>query len=54
MLFFPILFPVNIDAMFVMYSLLFYFYGVYLHSGYEIEALSAHNKYINTSFQVCM
>jgi lathosterol oxidase len=43
--------PVNIDLLFAMYGFVFYFYGVYLHSGYEIPGLSAHNPIINTSFQ---
>ncbi len=44
LLFIPVLMPVNIDGLFLMYGFLFYFYGVYLHSGHEHPALSAHNK----------
>ena len=50
-----IIFPsylVNMDMLFFTYAIFFYFYGVYLHSGHEIEWLSAHNSYFNTSFQV--
>jgi len=47
----PLLMPVNLDALFITYLFCFYFYGIYLHSGYEWESLSAHNRYINTSFQ---
>ncbi|XP_063712343.1 uncharacterized protein LOC134840466 [Symsagittifera roscoffensis] len=47
----PVLMPVNLDLLFVTYAVCFYFYGVYLHSGHELDCLSAHNKYINTSFQ---
>ena len=47
----PLIMPINMDLMFFEYGLFFYFYGVYLHWGYEVEFLSAHNKYINTSFQ---
>ena len=48
----PLLMPVNMDMLFFTYAIFFYFYGVYLHSGHELESLSAHNKYFNTSFQV--
>ena len=29
----------------------FYGYGTYLHFGYEIDAIDAHNKYILSSYQ---
>ena len=48
----PLLMPVNMDMLYSLYAFCFYFYGVYLHSGHEFESLSAHNPYINTSFQV--
>lgn len=32
------------------YGAFFYAYGVYLHWGYELPWLSAHNGVINTSF----
>lgn len=51
LLLFPLLLPLNIDLMFVMYGIMFYFYGVYLHSGHELSFLSAHNPIVNTSFQ---
>ena len=47
----PLLMPCNIDLLFFIYATFFYFYGVYLHSGHELPGLSAHNPYINTSFQ---
>ena len=48
----PILIPVNMDMLFIEYGLFFYIYGVYLHWGYELPGLSAHNPIINTSYQV--
>lgn len=51
MLVFPLLFPVNIDHMFLQNALFFYTYGVYLHWGYESKYLSAHNPIMNTAFQ---
>ena len=47
----PCLIPINLDLLFIGYGLFFYFYGVYLHSGHELESLSAHNPILNTSFQ---
>lgn len=47
----PMLIPVNMDVLFMQFGMMFYVYGVYLHWGYEHPNLSAHNKYINTSFQ---
>ena len=52
--FIPLLMPVNMDMLFITYAAFFYFYGVYLHSGHELESLSAHNAYFNTSFQVML
>jgi lathosterol oxidase len=51
LLFIPMLIPINMDALFLQFGLMFYVYGVYLHWGYESPRLSAHHKYINTSFQ---
>lgn len=48
---FPLLFPVNMDMLFAEYAVFFYAYGVYLHWGYEVEWLSPHNPFVNTSFQ---
>ena len=48
----PILIPVNMDMLFIEYGLFFYIYGVYLHWGYELPGLSAHNPIVNTSYQV--
>ena len=51
LLVFPLLLPVNMDMLFFQYGLFFYAYGVYLHWGFEVDALSAHNPIINTAFQ---
>ena len=48
---FPLLVPVNMELMFFIYSVFFYFYGVYLHSGHELECLGAHHPIINTTYQ---
>jgi len=48
---FPMMVPMNIDMVFATYGIFFYAYGVYLHCGYEIPYISAHQNYINTSFQ---
>jgi len=47
----PIVMPINIDVMFTIYAVQFYGFGVYLHWGYESPYLSAHNRFVNTSFQ---
>jgi len=48
---FPLLLPVNMDMLFVVYSVLFYAYGTYIHSGHSAPwILSAHNGWINTSY----
>merc|ERR1719231_222346 len=39
------------DLMFIVFGVMFYGYGTYLHCGYEHKSLSAHNPYINTAFQ---
>lgn len=51
MVVFPLVVPINMDLMFLQNALFFYFYGVYLHWGYESDMLSAHNPIMNTSFQ---
>lgn len=48
---FPMLMPTNMDMLFGMYGVFFYMYGIYLHWGHELEELSAHHPWINTSFQ---
>lgn len=47
----PMLIPVNMDLLFMQFGFFFYVWGVYLHWGYEHPNLSAHNRYLNTSFQ---
>merc|ERR550525_264701 len=39
------------DALFGMFGLFFYPYGVYLHWGYELSWPDAHHPWINTSYQ---
>ena len=39
------------DLLFFTYGAFFYFYGVYLHCGYELEYPDAHHPILNTSFQ---
>eukprot|EP00933_Yihiella_yeosuensis_P050891 TRINITY_DN48696_c0_g1_i1.p1 TRINITY_DN48696_c0_g1~~TRINITY_DN48696_c0_g1_i1.p1 ORF type:complete len:299 (+),score=53.10 TRINITY_DN48696_c0_g1_i1:181-1077(+) len=51
MLVFPMIAPVNMDVLFGIYTLILYFYGVYLHCGYELEWPDAHHPWINSSFQ---
>ena len=50
LLVFPLVIPINMDMMFIMYSVIFYGYGTYLHTGFELPFLSAHNPLINTSY----
>jgi len=47
----PLMFPINMDILFLQFGLFFYCYGVYLHCGYEHSFVSPHNKVINSSFQ---
>lgn len=51
LLFIPILIPINIDMLFVMFALLFYGFGTFLHWGYESTVIDAHNPVINTAYQ---
>lgn len=51
MLFIPVLFPTNMDVLFMMFAALFYAYGVYMHGGHEFEWPDAHHPIINTSYQ---
>ena len=46
----PAMMPINIDLLFLIFSTLFYGYGVYLHWGYESPYLSTHNPIFNTSY----
>jgi lathosterol oxidase len=49
---FPLFVPINMELMVATYSVFFYFYGVYLHSGHEVDwILDAHHPFINTSYQ---
>ena len=55
LLFFPMIFPVNIEMLFTMFSVLFYFNGLIQHSGHEPYHLDkigidGHNKYLLTSY----
>ncbi len=51
MLLFPLVMPVNMDLLFLTFAAFFYGYGAYLHWGHELPWLSAHNSWVNTSFQ---
>jgi lathosterol oxidase len=51
LLLFPLLVPVNIDILFLTFAFFFYGYGTVLHWGFESEWLSAHNQYINSSYE---
>merc|ERR1712086_91940 len=48
---FPCIMPTNVDVLYFIFGVFFYFYGVYLHSGHELSFLSAHNYWVNTPFQ---
>ena len=50
----PVLIPINMDMLFATYSIVFYYYGVYLHCGHELDYPDAHHPILNTSFQHCM
>jgi len=43
LLWFPLIAPVNMDVLFGLFAVFFYGYGTYLHWGYEVDKLSAHN-----------
>jgi len=47
----PLIMPINMDLLFLTYSIFFYGYGVYLHWGFELEYPDAHHPFINSSFQ---
>lgn len=51
LLVFPLVLPTNIDLIFFEFTLFFYGYGTYLHWGFELDWLSAHNPVINTAYQ---
>jgi len=49
---FPMLVPINMELMFATYAVFFYFYGVYLHCGHEVDwIVDAHHPILNTSYQ---
>eukprot|EP00300_Choanocystis_sp_HF-7_P025186 c26888_g1_i1.p1 GENE.c26888_g1_i1~~c26888_g1_i1.p1 ORF type:complete len:326 (+),score=75.68 c26888_g1_i1:61-1038(+) len=48
---FPLVMPICVDLMFFEFAVFFYVYGVYLHWGYELPFVSAHQPILNTSFQ---
>jgi Delta7-sterol 5-desaturase len=49
-LFFPLLFPVHLEMIFFMFSILFYFNGLIQHSGYEIPWIDGHSSVFLTSY----
>lgn len=51
MLIFPLIMPINMDLLFLTFGAFFYGYGAYLHWGHEFRFISAHNSWVNTSFQ---
>jgi len=51
MLIFPLVMPINMDLLFLTFAAFFYGYGAYLHWGHELRGVSAHNSWVNTSFQ---
>jgi lathosterol oxidase len=51
MLAIPLVVPINMDILFGTFAVFFYGYGTFIHWGYEVEWLSAHNPIINTPFQ---
>lgn len=46
----PLVVPINMDMLFLEYTLFFYAYGVYLHSGFEMDWPDAHHPWINTGY----
>lgn len=46
-----VFFPINMDVLFLTFSMFLYGYGIYLHCGYEFSWPDAHHPIINTSFQ---
>jgi Delta7-sterol 5-desaturase len=49
-LFFPLLFPVHLEMIFFMYSILFYINGLIQHSGYDLPYFDSHSTLILTSY----
>ena len=50
LLFFPLIMPINLDMIFTLYSVVFYFNGLIQHSGHELTVIDGHNKWILTSY----
>ena len=46
----PLVYPINMDVLFLQFAILFYGFGTYLHTGYDSSYLSPHNPIINTSY----
>ncbi|EFA78700.1 hypothetical protein PPL_08161 [Heterostelium album PN500] len=51
LLIFPMIFPINMDLMFLQFAIFFYGYGSYLHWGYELNYPDAHHPIVNSAFQ---
>ena len=49
----PLAVPTNMDLLFAQFAIFFYAYGVYLHWGYESDFLSAHQPWVNGSYEHC-
>ena len=47
----PLIAPVNIDLLFGTFVLFFYFYGTFLHWGFESAYLSAHQPFVNGAYE---
>ncbi|CAD7952893.1 unnamed protein product [Amoebophrya sp. A25] len=48
----PYFLPLNLNTLFLTFGIFFYFYGVYLHCGYEADwIIPSDHFFVNTSFQ---
>ena len=47
----PMIMPINQDLISFIFGVFLGIYGVYLHSGFELSFLSAHNYWISTPYQ---
>lgn len=50
LLWLPMLIPINMDMLLVLFGALFYAFGLYQHWGFELSWLSAHQSIITSSF----
>ena len=50
LLWLPILLPVNMDMLLVLFGVVFYAFGLYQHWGFELSWPTAHQRFITTSF----